>query len=171
MVRAALLQLEDHDLLVFASHHLASDHASGRILLGELEEGYAAALEGREPSLPELPIQYGDFSAWQRERFDGPLLGELVDYWRGKLAGAPDRFDLPATGRGLRRRRTEERRRGSRCPPSSSIRSARSRARTTPRSSPSCSSAFYTLLHRYTDMEDIVIGAPISGRHHEETSR
>jgi amino acid adenylation domain-containing protein len=169
MVRAALLQLDDHDLLVFASHHLASDHASGRILLGELAEGYAAALEGREPSLPELPIQYGDFSAWQRKRFDGPLLGELVDYWRGQLAGAPDRFDLPAD----RPRPPAKTYRGAEARfslPSELVDSLRALARSHNASFFTVLlSAFYTLLHRYTDMEDIVIGAPISGRHHDET--
>ena len=169
MVRAALLQLEDHDRLVLVSHHLASDHASGRILLSELAEGYAAAVEGREPSLPDLPVRYADFSAWQRDRFDGQALDELLGYWRGCLAGAPDRFDLPAdkprppakTYAGAERRFAL---------PVGVVEELRSLARSQNTSFFTVLlAAFYTLLHRYTGTEDIVVGAPISGRHHDET--
>src|SRR5204863_1931157 len=64
-------------------------------MLRELEELYAAEQEGREPSLPELPIQYADFAVWQRERMRGELLEHHLSYWREQLAGAPPYLALP----------------------------------------------------------------------------
>ena len=45
----------------------------------------------REPELAALPIQYGDFARWQREKLSGGALAELVDFWRHQLADAPSR--------------------------------------------------------------------------------
>ena len=96
LLRAALLRLPDHDRLLLVGHHLVSDHGSAAVLLGELAAAYEHALAGNTPDLRELPIRYSDFAAWQRERFRGPMLDELVAYWRRQLDGAPDRLDLPS---------------------------------------------------------------------------
>ena len=169
MLRAALIRLDDHDRLLLVSHHLVSDHGSAQILLSELAEGYEAALAGRPATLPELPIRYRDFAAWQRERFQGPLLDELIAYWRNRLADAPGRLDLPFD---------------KPRPPAKTYAGAEKRGRlptelvTDLRALGRAHSvSFFTvllagfnaLLHRYTGAEDIVVGSPITGRHHEET--
>jgi amino acid adenylation domain-containing protein len=169
LVRAALLRLEEVDVLVVVSHHLASDHASGAILLRELVEVYDAVREQRTPSLPELPIQYADYATWQRERFDGALLDDLVGHWRTVLDGAAERFDLPAD----RPRPPAKTYAGDELRFALPIELAdaiRAYARSTGTSVFTVLlTAFYALLHRYTESEDIVVGVPISGRHHEET--
>jgi len=171
MVRAALIRMDDHDRLLLVSHHLVSDHGSARILLAELSEAYDAARSGRPPLLPELPVQYADFAAWQRRRMSGSRLNELTDYWRRRLAEIPDRFDLPfdrprppaKTYAGAERRGTL---------PANLVEALRALARTRNVSFFTVLLAgFYTLLYRYTGTEDIVVGSPISGRHHEETQR
>jgi amino acid adenylation domain-containing protein len=169
MVRAALIRMDDHDRLLLVSHHLVSDHGSARILLNELSEAYDAACSGRDPVLPELPVQYADFAAWQRNRMSGLRLEELTDHWRRRLAGIPDRLDLPfdrprppaKTYSGAEHRATL---------PADLVDALRALARTRNVSFFTVLLAgFYTLLYRYTGMEDIVVGSPISGRHHEET--
>jgi Condensation domain len=96
MLRASLFRLaEDEHVLSFEEHHIAFDGWSDAILFSELEELYAAELEGREPKLPDLAIQYGDFAVWQRDRMQGPLLAEHQAYWRQRLAGAPNQLRLP----------------------------------------------------------------------------
>src|SRR5579862_5544441 len=84
---------EQEDLLLVVFHHLASDHVSSGLLFAELEAVYGALRAGREPDLPELPVQYGDFAEWQREHLSGKLLDDLLAYWTKQLAGAPDRLD------------------------------------------------------------------------------
>jgi amino acid adenylation domain-containing protein/non-ribosomal peptide synthase protein (TIGR01720 family) len=72
-------------------HHIVTDGWSGGVLMSDLAELYRAQLTGTEPDLPELPIQYADFAAWQR---DLDSSGQL-DYWRGQLAGVTP-VELPA---------------------------------------------------------------------------
>jgi amino acid adenylation domain-containing protein len=101
MLRATLLRLaqEEHVLLI-TMHHIASDAWSIGILYQELATLYRAIREGKSPSeaallLPELPIQYADYSAWQRQWLEGPVLQEQLSYWKDQLAGAPDLLELP----------------------------------------------------------------------------
>jgi len=96
MLRATLVELggEDHVLLL-VMHHIAADAHSDRVLFSELAECYAAACAGREPQLPELPIQYSDFAVWQRGRLQGAELERLTTYWATALEGAPELLRLP----------------------------------------------------------------------------
>ncbi|MFF0741810.1 amino acid adenylation domain-containing protein [Streptomyces sp. NPDC004111] len=88
VLRPALLRIaaDDHVLLLTV-HHIATDGWSQGVLWSELSETYAALHEGREPKLPELPVQYGDFAAWQRSWLTGAVLDEQLDHWRAKLNG------------------------------------------------------------------------------------
>ncbi|MEE3922675.1 condensation domain-containing protein [Micromonospora sp. BRA006-A] len=73
MWRARLLRLgPDTWWLLFAGHHVILDGTSLLHLRAELTELCAAAVAGRAPDLPELPIQYADYAAWERDRLDGP---------------------------------------------------------------------------------------------------
>src|SRR5207302_134499 len=82
-------------LLVLAMHHIAADGWSIGVLMRDLGELYAAALEGRTPLLRELAVQYGDFAVWQREWLQGDRLDAQLGYWRSQLEGAPAVLDLP----------------------------------------------------------------------------
>ncbi|MET7433644.1 amino acid adenylation domain-containing protein, partial [Streptomyces flaveolus] len=101
---------ERHTLLVLL-HHIASDGASTGPLARDLSAAYAARLAGRAPDWEHLPVQYADFTLWQRavERPE-----EDLAYWEERLAGLPDVLELPtdrprpavASGRGGRVRFT-----------------------------------------------------------------
>jgi hypothetical protein len=96
--RTTLLRLApegDRWWLLIALHHIAADAWSLGVLYRELTALYAAAAAGRPPALPPLPVQFPDFAAWQRGRLRGELLDGEIAFWRGQLAGAPDRLDLP----------------------------------------------------------------------------
>ena len=45
--------------------------------------------------LDDLPVQYADYSVWQREWLDGPELDRQISYWKNRLAGAPELLELP----------------------------------------------------------------------------
>src|SRR5438552_2055214 len=76
----------DHVLLL-CLHHIACYGHSLALLLEELARAYAALAAGREPALPEPPVQYPDFALWQRDRLRGPARDEQLAFWRRALAG------------------------------------------------------------------------------------
>lgn len=92
--RAQVCRMADDEwVLTFVVHHTVFDAASVLVLGTELGEACDAVFEGREPKLPELSIQYADFSAWQRGQLE--TSSEQLDYWRTQLAGLPPVHGLP----------------------------------------------------------------------------
>ncbi|AUG75710.1 non-ribosomal peptide synthetase [Kitasatospora sp. MMS16-BH015] len=86
---------DDHTLLLVA-HHSVYDGWTPAVLDRDLWELYRAELAQRPAELPELPISYLDFAAWQRERLTGEHRERLLRYWRGALAGVtPSRLPHP----------------------------------------------------------------------------
>ncbi|MFJ6215466.1 amino acid adenylation domain-containing protein [Streptomyces sp. NPDC092296] len=87
-LRATLAELgtDDH-LLIVVVHHIAFDFSSWSILTRDLAAAYRARTTGEVPDLPELPLQYADFAARQRERLAGAQLAKGTAYWRSRLAG------------------------------------------------------------------------------------
>ncbi|OXM56486.1 non-ribosomal peptide synthetase [Amycolatopsis thailandensis] len=95
LLRARLFRRtpEEHVLLLVL-HHIVTDGWSSGVLAAELDETYAAFVRGEEPSLSELPVQYADFAAWQRELLDGSALAGQLEHWRDRLAGL-EPLELP----------------------------------------------------------------------------
>ncbi|MEO6518234.1 MAG: amino acid adenylation domain-containing protein [Pseudoxanthomonas sp.] len=81
---------DDEHLFFFMAHHAIWDGWSFDLLYSDLSAFYAAFLSGREPELPELPVSYGDFSAWHREWVDGPEYAKQRDFWRERLGSNRD---------------------------------------------------------------------------------
>ncbi len=158
---------DDHAVLL-TMHHVASDAWSMGVLVGELVRLYAAFRAGRPSPLPELPVQYGDFAAWQRGRLSGEALEAELGHWRAALAGAPTVLELPAdrprpallTIRG-----------GSRsfALPAAAAAGVRELAR---RSGATLFmvglAAFAALLHRMTGQGSLLVGSPIANRRRTE---
>lgn len=100
-VRARVLRCgaEDH-LLALTVHHIAGDGGSVAPLARDVSVAYEARRTGRAPDWAPLPVQYVDYTLWQRE-----LLGDEADpdslparqlaYWRAELAGVPQPLQLP----------------------------------------------------------------------------
>ncbi|HET7461733.1 MAG TPA: amino acid adenylation domain-containing protein, partial [Longimicrobium sp.] len=96
VIRGRLVRLADDDhVLLVTMHHIVSDAWSSTVFFGELSTLYAAHREGREASLPALPVQYADYALWQRQWITGDVLQRQADYWTRTLAGAPELLELP----------------------------------------------------------------------------
>ncbi len=172
LVRGLLLGLGARDhLLVLTFHHSIAEGWSVALLFRELEAIYAAFRDGAPSPLEPLPIQYGDFARWQRERGKGEMAEREFDYWRRQLSGELPVLELPA-----------DRPR----PPVQTFAGAW-KARPLPaalidRLSELASAngatlfmvllaAFQTLLHRYSGVTDVLVGSPIAVRNRAEAEQ
>ncbi|OXI24800.1 non-ribosomal peptide synthetase [Burkholderia sp. AU15512] len=96
LLRATLVALaDDRHRLLLTAHHAITDGWSSRCAFDELSAAYRAYAEGREPSLPDLPIQYADYADWQRDMLAGGEGERQLDYWRGALRDVPGPLALP----------------------------------------------------------------------------
>ncbi|HLL55670.1 MAG TPA: condensation domain-containing protein, partial [Myxococcaceae bacterium] len=165
LVRAVLGKVgEGQHVLLLSMHHIVSDGWSTGILLKELAALYARETGTAGVELPELPVQYADYAAWQRERLKGEVLEKQVAYWREQLAGAPEELTLPLD----RPRPAKPGHRAGRVPvevPAGLMAQVERLAK-----EEGCTpfmvllAAYEVLLHRYTGQDSVVVGTPIAGR-------
>ncbi|MFB7355013.1 non-ribosomal peptide synthetase [Streptomyces gardneri] len=168
LLRVTVVRLADErHLLMVAIHHIVADGWSVSVLTGELREFYAAALDGREDALVELPVQYGDFALWQHQWLTPERAERQLGYWRENLAGV-EPLELPTdrprplvrsgTGDALTFR-----------VPAATADGLRKLA-----SGQNASlfmaglAAFQVLLSRWSRQDDIAVGTPVAGRNRAE---
>ncbi|MFF4323662.1 condensation domain-containing protein [Streptomyces sp. NPDC001568] len=83
---------EGPQTLVLLLHHIAADGWSTGPLLADLTTAYEARLAGAAPDWEPLPVQYADYTLWERAALDGE---DAAGHWRTALAGLPPLIDLP----------------------------------------------------------------------------
>lgn len=166
LLRATLLQLDDAEYqLCLSLHHIIFDGLSiYRVLLPELVALYRSFSNDKPSPLPELPVQYGDFSTWQHDAMDAKTVSSQLAYWRSQLGGELPVLQLP----------TDRPR-----PNVHSFRGATQPVRLSPELSDSLrklsrregvtlfmtlASSFATLLHRYSGQDDMLVGTVAAGR-------
>ncbi|MEU4778944.1 amino acid adenylation domain-containing protein [Micromonospora sp. NPDC023633] len=99
-IRAVLYRIApDVHVLGVTVHHLVCDLWSFTIFCRELAATYAAFASGTAtPDLPELPIQYADYAAWQRTAVGEERMAAHLRERVAELAGVPPLLTLPTRG-------------------------------------------------------------------------
>jgi amino acid adenylation domain-containing protein len=97
LARFSLLRLlEREHVLLVNLHHIAADGWSLGVWSRELSALYEAFAKGEPSPLPELPVQYADYAAWQREWLQGEVLEGQLSWWRERLGDLEEGLELPA---------------------------------------------------------------------------
>jgi len=169
LLSVKLLRLEKQEhVLLLVVHHIVSDGWSMGVLMREISALYKALAAGQANPLPALPIQYADFSVWQRGWLQGEVLENQLRFWKERLTGAST-LELPTdrprpavqtlAGNYLSFRFTE------------SLTTALKALGYDEGATlfMTLLATFQVMLHRYTHQEDIVVGSPIAGRQQQET--
>lgn len=170
LMRVKLLRLDvEEHVLLYTMHHMISDGWSSSILLNEVTTLYQAFVKGEPSPLADLPLQYADFAAWQRQYLDEAGLEPHLHYWRRQLADAPPALELP-----LDRPRRAAQSFSSETQPLSFSPEVVAALKSLSRQEGATLfmtllAAFQTLLSRYSGQDDIVIGSPVANRNRAET--
>jgi amino acid adenylation domain-containing protein len=165
LIRIALARTGDDEHVLFVTmHHAISDGWSMGVFVRELGALYEAFTEARPSPLPELPIQYADFTWWQRRTLSEERIEELLRYWRPRLSGPLPVLQLPTdrprpairTHAGAYRFAALPRSLGDR------IAALGRQEGVTPFMT--FLAAFDVLLSRHSGQHDILVGSPIANR-------
>ncbi|MFI6015134.1 amino acid adenylation domain-containing protein [Streptomyces sp. NPDC051243] len=169
LLRCTVYALADgsHRVLLVA-HHLVCDGWSLGVLLRELSTAYENETKNLAHALPDLPLQFGDFAAWQRERQANGEYTRSVSHWADRLRGAPETVPLP-----LDRPRGAVRTAAGGTERFTLPAAVRERIAETARArggTPFMAvfAAYAAFVSRLSGAEDLVIGFPVSGRDRPE---
>ncbi|HEU0076267.1 MAG TPA: AMP-binding protein, partial [Longimicrobiaceae bacterium] len=169
LLRALLVRLadEEHALLV-NMHHIVSDGWSVDVMVREVAALYNAFCEERPSPLPELPVQYADYAAWQRAWLTGETLERQLGWWRERLAGAPPVLELPTD----RPRPRLAGAGGSKVPLHVPVETADALRALSRREGATLymtlMAGWQALLGRHAGQTDVVVGMPVAGRNRAE---
>ncbi len=179
--RVSLLRLEpERHALVLVQHHILSDGWSLDVWRRELatlygeasaraaKSGSGAAAAGVRGELPELPIRYVDYCAWQRQWLEGEVLAERLAFWKRLLADYPPVLALPTD----RPRPPIQTLRGGVLPAALPVELLSGLSALSHRQGTTLAmtmlAGFYILLSRITGRSRILVGSPVAGRTHRE---
>jgi amino acid adenylation domain-containing protein len=168
LLRARLLRLGDEEyIFLLTVHHIVCDFLSINVFQRELETLYEAFCFDRPSPLPELPIQYADYAESEWQWLQGPIAATHLEYWKKHLEGL-EPLRLPSDGSRL------------------NAPSYGGASHDFPIGGPlyrdlvklskeqkvtlfmTMLAAFQTLLHRYSDQDDIAVGTPVANRNRPE---
>ncbi|MCC5834908.1 MAG: amino acid adenylation domain-containing protein, partial [Opitutales bacterium] len=172
LLRVSVLNLADYEwILLFSMHHIVSDEESLDLLFNELNILHRhfslqpGPVRADSPlSLPELPVQFGDYALWERSAERESNFRKSLPYWRAQLGTDRPNLDLPTD---FARPAISSTRGATRSLQFSGClsKALRAHARSTGGSLFTLLfTGFQILLHRYTKQADIAIGTTSSSR-------
>ena len=165
LIRATLYQVQPREhILLVNMHHIISDGWSLGIFFREFSDLYSAYVTSSQASLPELPIQYGDYAEWQETWLQEAMMEKQLAYWQQQLVNLPPALDLPLE----KSRPMQQSFQGATVReeiPSELIRDLEDFAKSEGATFfMTALAVFQVLLFRYSGQSDIIVGSPIANR-------
>ena len=168
LFRTVLCELNDEEhVLIITLHHILADAASAQVIQRELWTTYESLRSGKQPALPELTIQYGDFSVWQRENLDSDAMKAHLEFWLRQLSGELKVLDFP-TDHSPAYRPTSKGGVETLLLPEDLARAVKQLAQSSDATLYVVTLAcFAAMLSLASDAEDVIVGSPVLNRRHE----
>ncbi|QHI35445.1 Tyrocidine synthase 3 [Kordia antarctica] len=163
LIRSSIVQIgADEYAWIVDLHHIISDGSSQQILINDFLKLY------NEEELPELRLQYKDFSEWQNNLFETGGIQNQIEYWQSEFAVPTEKLNLPTdfprpqvfTFQGTNHIFTINKEDSEQLK-ALGLQNGASLQMT-------LMTILFTLLHKYTQQEDVVIGCGINGRRHSD---
>ncbi|GAA4271400.1 amino acid adenylation domain-containing protein [Aquimarina gracilis] len=169
LFNASIIQVNEAEFVFFLSmHHIISDGWSMEVLTSELVECYLQLESGKIPSLPNLPIQFKDYTAWLAKKHSSTLGISSEEYWINNFKGELPVLQLPSfknrplektySGKDVSYTFSEE--------VLAKLKSFSKQHHVT--LFMTLMAAVKALLCKYTNQKDIIVGTPIAGREHPD---
>lgn len=169
LFRVIVLKLSEEDhILLMTMHHIISDGWSAGVLAREISILYESMVEGKPHCLPDLSLQYVDFTVWQCDLFSKGVFDEQIKFWKQQLAGSSGILQFPydyerplmSSYRGKTERTFLSRELIEQLKEFSHNQKVTLFV--------TFLGIFNLLLHRYSGQEDINVGVPIASRNEED---
>ncbi|WP_121639837.1 SDR family NAD(P)-dependent oxidoreductase [Virgibacillus sp. Bac330] len=168
-IRATIITIGSNEtILLISIHHIASDGWSMGVLLQDLSAIYSDILTTGRSKLPVLTMQYSNFATWQHQFMKSPEYEKQLQYWKEELKDAPPTLELP-----LDLKRTGEIQNKGKRLIFEIDQEVTSKLKAICKEK-NCTlymllmSAFSSLMHRYSNQEDMIIGTLIANRNQAE---
>jgi amino acid adenylation domain-containing protein len=164
--RVALIRVaENEHILIISMHNILCDgDPSLEIFCQEIWMLYEAFAFDKKSPLPELPLQYKDYSAMQQKKFKDGMMDAQLDYWLHEIGDEHHSIQLP-TDRPYPSIQTYS---GDCLYTSLSVDTSQNLSQLASQMNLHLSvimlAAFKIILHRYSGQTDILIGIPAPGR-------
>ncbi|MEG3902154.1 amino acid adenylation domain-containing protein [Microcoleus sp. B4-C5] len=170
LLRVTLLHLDETEyLLLLTVHHIVADGWSMGVLVREVAALYEAFCSGKPSPLPELSVQYADYAVWQINWLQGEVLEAKLADWKQQLGQILPPLQLPAKQprSAVSSDRAEIQNFQLDCQLSEALNALSRQQNVT--LFMTLLAALQTLLYRYTNQEDIVVGTDLANRTQVET--
>lgn len=167
LLKILLLQQSSEHILLLNLHHIICDGWSISILIGELGTLYKAFTNNEHSPFSELPIQYADYTHWQQEWLQGEVLKTQTAYWKEHLDKLSI-LNLPTDRTRPLRQTYQGKTQFLELPKSLSEQLEALSQHQGVTLFMTLLAAFKTLLYRYSQQDDIMVGSPIANRNRRE---
>jgi amino acid adenylation domain-containing protein len=169
LVRVSIVKLANAKTILYTNmHHIIGDGWSNNVLMSDVLAFYKAFITGEKVALPELKLQYKDYSAWQQEKLTSQKYEQAKKYFTEYLSGDLPLLHIPSSYERPVVKTHNGKKLGFAIKPAIINTLKKYHLAKGGSLFMALLASMKVLIHRYTGQKDIVVGSPVSGREHED---